>query len=234
MKRHLFFLSEVRQALLNGSSGASSTVLVCVASLVFVFLAISCGPPPQGQYYVPETAIAAAEKTTTATTTQSGQKSETHLPESANIQLEKLPYLRNAFKERVRVSSRGGLDDFHASTRRQVQHSAVIANCSFDILKAFIAKGWAPIVMVEFQGRTPEILPMSHYNNQLGEVFLENPTNLNKRRLTYKDFEASWSRISRNKCILITPQQLSELNVRKVLGNYLPEDAFQQISVRSY
>ena len=232
MKRHLSFFAEVCQALLNGSSGASSTVRACVASLVFVFLAISCGPPPQGQYHVPETALAAAEKTTT--TTPSSQKGEINLPESANIQLEKLPYLRNAFKERVRVSSRGGLDDFHASTRRQVQHSVMVANCSFDILKAFIAKGWAPIVMVEFQGRTPEILPMSHYNNQLGEVFLENPTNLNKRRLTYKDFEASWSRISRNKCLLITPQQLSELDIRKVLGNYLPEEAFQQISVRIY
>ena len=87
--------------------------------------------------------------------------------------------------------------------------------------------------MVEFQGRTPEILPMSQYNNQLGEVYLENPSNLNKRRLTYKDFEASWSKISRNKCILITPQKLSELDVRKALGNYLPEAAFQQISVRS-
>lgn len=230
MKRHLSFLKEVRQARLNGSSRSSSTGRTCVASLVFVLLAISCGPPPQGQYHIPETALAAAERTTT--TAQSSQN-QTNLPESATIQLEKLPYLRNAFKERVRVSSRGGLDDFHAMTRRQIQHSAVVANCSFDILKAFIAKGWAPIVMVEFQGRTPEILPMSQYNNQLGEVYLENPSNLNKRRLTYTDFEASWSRISRKKCILITPRKLSELDVRKALGDYLPEAAFQEISVQS-
>ena len=230
MKRHLSFLQEVRQALLNGSSTAFLTVPVCIASLVFALLAISCGPLPQGQYPVPESALAAAEKATP--TTQSGQ-TEAKLPESAIVQLEKQPYLRNAFKGRVRVSSRGGLDDFHATTRQQVQHSAVIANCSLDILKAFIAKGWAPIVMVEFQERTPEILPMSQYNDQSGEVYLENPSNLNKRRLTYKNFEASWSRISRNKCILITPRKLSELDIRKALGDYLPEAAFQEISVRS-
>lgn len=230
MKRHLSFLQEVRQALLNGSSVSSSTVRACVASLVFVLLTINCGPPPQGQYHIPESARAAAERTTT--TTQSAQ-TETKLPESAIIQLEKQPYLRNAFKRRVRVSSRGGLDDFHATSRQQVQHSAVIANCSFDILKAFVAKGWAPIVMIEFQARTPEILPISQYNNQSGEVYLENPSNLNKRRLTYQDFEASWSRISRNKCILITPRKLSELDVRKALGDYLPEAAFQEISVQS-
>ena len=228
MKRHLSFLREVRQALLSGSS--YSTVRACVASLVFLLLAINCGPPPQGQYYVPESAITAAEKTMSP---QSAQKSEASLPESATLQLERMPYIRNVFKERVRVSSRGGLDDFHASSRAQVQHSAIVSNCSFDVLKAFIAKGWAPIVMIEFQGRTPEILPMSHYNEQLGEVFIENPSNRNKRRLTYKDFEMSWSRISRNKCVLITPQQLTEMDVQNVLGRYLPKEAFQQISVQS-
>jgi hypothetical protein len=228
MKRHLSFLREVRQTLLSGSS--YSTVRACVASLVFLLLAISCGPPPQGQYYVPESAITAAEKTMSP---QSTEKNGASLPESATVQLERMPYIRNAFKERVRVSSRGGLDDFHASSRAQVQHSAIVSNCSFDVLKAFIAKGWAPIVMVEFQGRTPEILPMSHYNEQLGEVLLENPSNRNKRRLTYKDFEMSWSRISRNKCVLITPQQLREMDVQKVLGRYLPKEAFQQISVQS-
>ena len=230
MKRHLSFFKEVRQPFPNGSSGFYSTVCACVASLVFVFLTSNCGPPPQGQYYIPESALAAAERTTTPT--QSGQ-SESKLPESATIQLENLPYLRNAFKGPVRVRSRGGLNDFHASSRQQVQHSAVISNCSFDILKAFIAKGWAPIVMVEFQGRTPEILPMSQYNNQSREVYLENPSNLNKRRLTYKDFEASWSRISRNKCILITPRKLSELDIRKALGDYLSEAEFQEVSVQS-
>ena len=228
MKRHLSFLREVRQALLSGSS--YSTVRACVASLVFLLLAINCGPPPQGQYYVPESAITAAEKTMSP---QSAQKSEASLPESATLQLERMPYIRNVFKERVRVSSRGGLDDFHASSRAQVQHSAIVSNCSFDVLKAFIAKGWAPIVMIEFQGRTPEILPLSHYNEQLGEVFIENPSNRNKRRLTYKDFEMSWSRISRNKCVLITPQQLTEMDVQNVLGKYLPKEAFQQISVQS-
>ena len=227
MKRHLFFLRQVHQSLLSGTS--YSTVSVCVASLIFVFLAINCGPPPQSQYHVPESVIAAAERATS----QQSMPNKVSLPESATVQLEKMPYIKNAFKERVRVSSRGGLDDFHASSRAKVQHSAIITNCSLDVLKAFIAKGWAPIVMIEFQGRTPEILPLSHYNEQLGEVIFENPANLGKRRLTYKDFEASWSRISQNKCVLITPQQLTEMNVRKVLGRYLPAEAFQQISVRS-
>ncbi len=227
MKRHQFSLRDVRQTLLGDTS--YSTVCACVASFVFVLLAINCGPPPQSQYHIPESAFAAAEKTTPSQSMQS----DASLPESATVQLQKMPYIRNAFKERVRVSSRGGLADFHARTRGQVQHSAIISDCSFDILKAFIAKGWSPIVMIQFQGRTPEILPLTHYNEKLGEVIFENPSNLNKRRLTYKDFEASWSKSSRNKCVLITPQQLTEANIRNVLGEYLPKTAFQEISVLS-
>ena len=227
MKHYLSYLREFRQSLLTGS--LYSTVRACVASLVFVLLAISCGPPPQGQYHVPETALAAAERNTRP---PSGQSQAT-LPESATVQLQKMPYVRNAFKQPPRVGSRGGLDDFYAMTRSRVQNLAIISNCSLDVLKAFLAKGWSPIVMIQFQGRTPEIVILSDYNDQLGEVSLQNPTSLNKRRLNYTDFEASWSKVSRNKCVLITPQQLSDIDVQNTLGRYLPTEAFQGIGVRS-
>lgn len=227
MKHYLSYLKEFHQTLLTGSS--YSTVCVCVASLVFMLLAINCGPPPQGQYHVPETALAAAERNTRP---QSGQN-QVSLPESATIQLQRLPYVRNAFKAPPNVGSRGGLDDFYATTRGTVQHIAIISNCSLDVLKAFVAKEWPPIVMVQMQGRSPEILSLTDYNDQLGEVSLQNPSSSTKRRLSYTDFEASWSKSSRNKCVLITPQQLSETKVQNVLGRYLPAEAFQGISIRS-
>ena len=227
MKHYLSYLREFHQELRAGSS--YSTVRACVATLVFVLLAINCGPPPQGQYHVPETALAAAERNTKP---RSGQ-SQVSLPNSATVQLQKLPYVRNAFKEPPRVGSRGGLDDFYATTRGRVQNLAIISNCSLDVLKAFIAKGWPPIVMIQFQGRSPEIVILSDYNDQLSEMSLQNPASLNKRRLSYTDFEASWSKSSRNKCVLITPQQLSDIDVQNVLGRYLPTEAFQGIGVRS-
>lgn len=227
MKHYLSYLKEFRQPRLTGSS--YSTVCACVASVVFALLTLNCGPPPQGQYHVPETALAAAERNTRP---PSGQ-SQVSLPESATVQLQRLPYVRNAFKQPPRVGSRGGLDDFYATTRGSVQHVAIISNCSLDTLKAFIAKGWPPIVMVQFQGRTPEILSLTDYNDQLGEVSLQNPNSTTKRRLSYADFESSWSKSSRNKCILITPQQLSDIDVQNVLGRYLPAETFQGISVRS-
>ena len=244
MKCYLFFFRKVRWSLLLDSS--YSTVRACIVSFVFVFLAINCGPPPQGkyhapetaikaaqgQYYVPETAIKAAERNVPERAKRSEQGS---LPESAMVRLEEQPYLRNAFKNAFREpirASKSGLDDFFTRTRGKVQHIAVISGGSFDILKAFIAKGWAPIVIIQLQGRTPEILPVSDYNDQLSEIYLQNPINFGKRRLSYAKFEAAWSKNSRNKCVLITPQPLNKAIVRNVLGKYLPAEAFQEIGIR--
>ena len=217
MTRNLFFSQKVRQALLTRAS--YSALCACVALLVFGLLAINCATPPQGQYQVPETAMQAAEN-------------QGSLPESATVRLQEQPYLRNAFKEPI-PASRSGLDDLFARTRGTVQHAAVVSGGSFDVLKAFVANGWAPIVMIQFQGRTPEILPISDYNDQLSEVSLQNPTNLSKRRLTYEEFEAAWRKNSQNKCVLITPQQLTEADLEKALVRYLPAEAFQQVSIRS-
>ncbi len=226
MKRHPFFLRKVHRALFVSSS--YSTQSVSVVLLVCVVLAISCGPAPTGQYHVPETAIAEAEKTVPERSMQTAE----NLPESAAINLRRMPYVRNIFKQPLRID-RGGLDDFYATTRGKVQHIAIISNTSLDVLKAFIAKGWAPIVVVQLQGRSPEILPLSSYDDRSSEVILQNPVNLGERRVSYTDFEMYGTASSRNKCVLITPQFLTEANVWGVLGSYLPAEAFQQVRVRS-
>ena len=149
MRYHPFFLRKVHRTLCVSSS--YSIPSVCVVLLIFMVLAISCGPPPTGQYHVPETAIAAAAKTVPEPSMQTAKS----LPEAAAINLREMPYVRNIFKQPLRID-RGGLDDFYATTRGKVQHIAIISNASLDVLKAFVAKGWAPIVVVRLQGRSPK------------------------------------------------------------------------------
>lgn len=226
MKRHPFFLRKVHRTLCIDSSYSTSSVSVLL--LVFVVLTISCGPAPKGQYHVPETAVAAAAKAAPEQSMQTPEK----LPETAAINLREMPYVRNIFKQPLRID-RGGLDDFYATTRGKVQHIAIVSNASLDVLKAFIARGWAPIVVVRLQGRSPEILPVSAYDDRSSEVILQNPVNLGERRVSYKDFEMFGTASSRNKCILITPQFLTETDVWSVLRSYLPAGTFQQVRVRS-
>ena len=224
MQRNKFSLKNMLRTLIADFS--YPTVHVCIVLLVFVMLTINCGSPTKGRYDIPETAV-----TTTKAMPAQSRDTDSSLPKAAAVNLRELPYVRNVFKEPPSIS-RGGLDDFYVTTRGKAQHAAIVSNCSFDVLKAFVAKGWTPIVMVQWQGRKPEILPMSRYDDLSGEVSFQNFTNFGERRVSYKDFERGWM-ISRNKCILITPQQLSETNVRKVLSRYLPMGSFQGIRVKS-
>lgn len=226
MQHNKFCSKNVRGTLVAGFS--YSTVPVCIVSLVFVVLTLNCGSPSKTQYYVPETATTTT--TAKAMPTQS-RNTDSSLPKAAAVNLRELPYVRNVFKETPDIS-RGGLDDFYLTTRGKAQHVAIVSNCSFDVLKAFVAKGWAPIVMVQLQGRRPEILPMSRYDDRSGEVSLQHLANFGERRVSYKNFERDWTS-SRNKCVLITPQQLSEKTVRKVLARYLPIGTFKEIRVKS-
>ena len=228
MERQMTFLREFRQALL--SSSLYSTARACVISLVFALLAINCGPVPKGQYDIPDTINdTASNETTTQPTAEKGS-----LPESATIDLQKMPYITDAFKVPPRVRSRRPLDDFQLKMRERRQHSAIVTNCTFDVLKSFVAKEWAPIVMVQLQERTPVILSVTQYDNRANVVHLHNPANLNKRQLTYEEFETAWAKDARKRCLLITPQQLTETDVKKALGQYLSTETFQEISVRSY
>lgn len=231
MEHRMSVLREMRRSLLTDSS--YSSVRACVALLVFVLLAINCGAPPQSQYHVPEAAMQAAERTPTAQSESGQSQSETRLPKSATVQVSEMPYLRNLFKQPPPARSRIALDDFFARTRANVQHAAVISDGSFDVLKAFIANGWAPIVKIRLPGGNPEILPLSGYNDPSSQIFFQNPTNLSERRVGYSDFEKSWTLDSRSKCVLITPQQLTQRDVERVLGKYLPQAAFEKINVRS-
>ena len=186
------------------------------------FWVLSCGPPPQtGKFPVPEVA--------TTSSTRAGQ-AQASLPTSGMVDLRKMPYLRNVFKTPLRPGN-GGLDDVFSTLRSQVDNIAIISNGSLDILKAFVAKGWAPIVLLRSQ-RRQEVLPVVRYNDSASELYLQNPNDLSERRMSYEDFEKSWA-VSRSKCLLITAQNLSETKIQEVLGGYLPAEALGSLSIRS-
>ncbi len=197
--------------------------------LLLTFLVISCGPLPPAELNVPETTSTTAEK---ATNTQS-TSTTANLPETATVDMKKLPYLRNAYKQPPRGRGRMALANFHLRMREVGQSSAIVTNCTFDILKAFVAHGWPPIVTIQLENRSTFISPMSHYDNNTNMVHLQNPNSESKRRLSYEEFEAAWDKDTTKKCMILTPRRLNKADVQNVLGKYLPANASQQINVNT-
>ena len=197
---------------------------------LLALLVISCGPPPQSGMFPSIAEVpASAEKSKSGTQSMTSQA---NLPSGGRADLRKMPYVRNVFKE-VGPVRRGAINDLYATTRGKVDNIAIVSNSSLDVLKAFIAHGWAPIVVIQFQGRNLEMLPVVRYNHVSSDIFLQNPNNFAERRVSDEDFETYWGTGSRNQCALITPQQLTEARVRAVLSKYLPAAAYEGISVRS-
>ncbi len=197
--------------------------------LLLTFLVISCGPLPPAELNVPETTSTTAEK---ATNTQS-TSTTANLPETATVDMKKLPYLRNAYKQPPRGRGRMALANFHLRMREIGQSSAIVTNCTFDILKAFVAHGWPPIVTIQLENRSTFISPMSQYDNNTNMVHLQNPNSESKRRLSYEEFEAAWDKDTTKKCMILTPRRLNKADVQNVLGKYLPANASQQINVNT-
>ncbi|MCY4401955.1 MAG: hypothetical protein OXD54_05200 [Candidatus Poribacteria bacterium] len=202
---------------------------ISVISILFMFLVISCGPLPPGEYNVPETTNTTAEKTTNTQATPT----TVNLPATATVDMKKLPYFRNAYKQPPRVRDRRALANFHLRMREIGQNSAIVTNCTFDILKAFVANGLPPIVTIQLENSSTFISPMVHYDNNSKMVHLQNPNSESKRRLSYEEFEAAWDKNTTKKCMILTPRKLNKADVQSVLGKYLPANASQQINVNT-
>ena len=198
-------------------------------SLVFIFMVTGCGPISTSELNIPETT-----PTTGKTSQLQTKNSAVKLPASAKVDLQKQPYLRKAFRNPNKARNRLALANFHFRMREIGQHSAMLSNCSLDVLKAFVTKGWAPNVLVQMGSRTPFIAAVVHYDDSSGMVHLQNPQDISKRRLTYDVFEKSWGKSNQKRCVLITPNRLTEADVEGVLAQYLDKNAYQNMTMNSH
>lgn len=206
------------------------SVLICAISFVFMLMFAGCGPVPTSEFNNPETTTPTAGETTQLQTKNSAVK----LPLSAKVDLQKHPYLRRTFNNPTNVRNRLALANFHLRMREIGQHSAILSKCSLDVLKAFVAKGWAPIVLVQLGNRTPFIAAVVQYDDSSSMVHLQNPIDISKRRLTYDVFEKSWGKSNQKRCVLITPNRLTEADVDGVLAQFLDTNAYQNITMDSH
>jgi len=188
-------------------------------SLVYLLLlGLGCGPAPRSERMpIPDIPGQPATSTTAPS-----------LPQSAHIDFSGFRLSENIFRTQLNVSR---LDDLYATTRDTVSNIAIISNCDLDVLKAFVANGWSPLVFVAFGKQ--QLWAISSYDDTSQEVHLENPISRIVRPLQYKEFERAWATGSGSKCALVTPGRLTEARVHTALAAYLPPQQATKVQVRS-
>ena len=206
--------------------------------LALCLLLVSCGPPPQTGKMPPIPSANRSQPALTSAPTKTRTASATGaLPASAAIDVTKKPLLKALFRNEPNVTR---LEDLYATTRGQVQNLSVVSNCNLEVLKAFVATGWAPIILSRRSGKG-HLTTVMQYNDADQQIQIGNPLAAQReglrsrvgRMLTYSEFEKEWTTGSRRKCVLITPKKLHDADVRAALKKYLPEEQVARIQVRS-
>jgi len=150
------------------------------------------------------------------------------LPASAAVDLTKKPLLKTFFRNEPDVNR---LEDLYGTTRGQIENLSIVSNCDLAALKAFVATGWAPVILSRSSSKG-RLTVVMQYDDAAQQIQLGNPTRAG-RRFTYSDFEKEWATGSGRTCVLITPRKLNKMDIHAALKKYLSEDQVSRIQVRS-
>lgn len=204
--------------------------------LTLCLLLVSCGPPPQTGKLPPIPSANRSQSASAPTKTRTASAAEA-LPAAAAIDVTRKPLLKAFFRNEPNVNR---LEDLYGKTRGQVQNLSIVFNCNLEVLKAFVATGWAPIILSRRSGKG-HLTTVMQYDDADQQIQIGNPLGAQRkglhtragRMLTYSEFEKEWTTGSRRTCVLITPKKLNEASIHAALKKYLPEEEVAQIQVRS-
>ena len=204
--------------------------------LALCLLLVSCGPPPQTGKLPPIPSANRSQSASAPTKTRTALATGA-LPAAAAIDVTRKPLLKAFFRNEPNVNR---LEDLYGKTRGQVQNLSIVSNCNLEVLKAFVATDWAPIILSRRSGKG-HLTTVMKYDDADQQIQIGNPLGAQRkglhtragRMLTYSEFEKEWTTGSRRTCVLITPRKLNESSIHDALKKYLPEEQVARIQVRS-
>jgi hypothetical protein len=159
------------------------------------------------------------------------------LPAAAAIDITKKPILKTLFRIDHDIRR---LEDLYATTRGKVQNLSVVSNCNLEVLKAFVATGWTPVILSKRTAKA-HLLAVMKYDDADQKIQIGNPLDARRkgaeprrgRMLSYPEFEKEWATGSGNTCVLVTARRLHDVEIHAALEKYLPEEQVARIQVRS-
>lgn len=209
---------------------------------------LGCAPSPQNQkWYIAELPSAAEPATSIRT--------EVSLPPTARVRprenpsglwldrlfrskelntLKSLDYLDNLLAPDNPFLTRGlrkrhKTGELDTSLVPKNYNVTVVTHCDTEILKAFVASGWWPFVLLRNGSRIERLLVVGY--DDFGNIYLRDPRGPRVKRAV-TEFQRAWKYPSPSQCMLITLEKLNKYDVRRKLQKYLPLSRVSQIHVR--
>ncbi len=119
--------------------------------------------------------------------------------------------------------------------------SAMLTRCDFDIIKAFVAYGWAPAIILRSPTGPQHLRTVIGYNDPPEELTLTDPMQtvgptepgeLKQMKFSYADFLKMWDDQQKS-CLLLFSQYTDESLIKNALWQFLPKDKTNNITIRT-
>jgi hypothetical protein len=112
---------------------------------------------------------------------------------------------------------------------------ALLTRCDFDVIKALVAAGWTPVVIIRSPTGQKHLRTVLGYNDGPGELILADPmekTEVRQLKMSYSDFDKTWDDPQKT-CLLILPQYISEQLIKDKLLKYIPSEKLTSVTIKS-
>ena len=144
---------------------------------------------------------------------------------------ETMQQVEKYFQSDIYLGETGSFSDSEIQiVRNRFLASALVFGCDFEVLKAFVASDWRPLVIVKSSPRSRNILAMLGYDDLSDELTLFDPMKSAQSKMSYSEFRGQWED-PKNMCVLIFSQYVGAEKIRRTLKKYLPEEQVESITI---
>ena len=200
------------------------------ASLLLCGFLIGCGASTQKRR-IPSVPVSTSTQPASTASPATSMPTRVSVPSTVAPDFKGLP-VEVVFRRQVRLGPRK-IEALYHMTREHVDNLILVSNIDLDVLKAFVAQGWAPVVRLQYRNNKPHMWAVIGYDDPVRQIQLGNPVTRARRNRSYVDFEREWAVGSARKCLLVTPRKLGKTGVYAILKKYLPSVQAAQVKIRS-
>ncbi len=112
---------------------------------------------------------------------------------------------------------------------------AAVSGCDLEVLKAFVASNWSPVVVITSPVGPKHIRAVIGYDDSAQQITLIDPVNLKQAaqaNLEYSDFSRQWDDPQKT-CLMVFPEGIGEQRIKTALGKYLPEEKVGSVVIKT-
>jgi hypothetical protein len=125
--------------------------------------------------------------------------------------------------------------ELRAITSKTRFSPASVSGCDLEVLKAFVASNWSPVVVITSPVGPKHIRAVIGYDDSAQRITLIDPVNLKQAaqaNLEYSDFSKQWDDPQKT-CLLVSSQGIGEQRIKATLKKHLPEEKVESLVIKT-